>query len=908
MVDSSPLPDPSELLVHAEWLQRLARTLVRDQQVAEDIVQETWLSALRSGQRDGVRPRPWLARVLQNHLRSRERSQARRMRREAEVAPSELLPSAAELSERADSARVLLDAVLGLAEAQRQVLLLHYFEGLPVARIAALTGTNEVAVRSRIARAVVALREVLERRSGGDRARWLAALAPLANPSRVASTASTGALSAVAYFGSTTMTAKSTLAVATATVLLLGLGLRLFVGDGPGQRPVTDSELVSAIDSDEQVRGETAAGTAMIAPEVDAVTPARSALVTSSDLDDLAANAIRTLSGRVVDGGTRTPVAGARVIVQDSSSDDAFSGEAATWELETNAQGEFQKVLHTTSVVTLEVVSSGYLPQKFSGVVVGAKTEVALRPGSRLVVEVHLDRHGDGVSLEPIENAACRLVLNGNTDSRRTIQLGNTDSRGEVNFALRNRMAHIIVAVPDQPSFVRIYELAPGQDRIQVVIQPAGDVSGRIIDTSTGLAIAGAAVSDFDRPDLRSITDDNGEFRIRHDRDDDRVWVVTHPDYATVLQRISPPSLSAGRVPDIQLKENAVLIGQLLGFEGETQLSVVSKKSYFVNQRFQRHMTLAGPGPVRVAGVPPGESLLLEARDSSGRTGFVEPRAAAPGETVQFGSLAPMATVTLQGHLAGLDPSFPGVVRVRVSRGELTLRDLKFAVRGGDYRATDLPIGKIEAWLEQEGARGSLMKIEPSGGETLLDLDLDLGGRIHGTVRNESGEGVENAAVLVHFERAGVLHMESARSDATGRFVCAGLDRMTTHRVSMLSIDSQGAEILPKEIEGVLPDGAPLEFTFRESVSTITGKVSEAILASVTADALSVEGHCEDDEVSGTVRDDGTFHLMLPHAGPWSLKLLVIELFGEEPFIDELPEGDVIHDARPGVPVEFRLR
>ena len=48
----SPEPDlspirPEDLLAHSQWARALARTLVRDAATAEDLVQETWVAALK---------------------------------------------------------------------------------------------------------------------------------------------------------------------------------------------------------------------------------------------------------------------------------------------------------------------------------------------------------------------------------------------------------------------------------------------------------------------------------------------------------------------------------------------------------------------------------------------------------------------------------------------------------------------------------------------------------------------------------------------------------------------------------------------------------------------------------------------------------------------------------------------
>lgn len=60
---------PEELLEHAAWIRRLARRLVQGEARADDLVQETWLAALRAAPRGGPL-RPWLARVARNFART----------------------------------------------------------------------------------------------------------------------------------------------------------------------------------------------------------------------------------------------------------------------------------------------------------------------------------------------------------------------------------------------------------------------------------------------------------------------------------------------------------------------------------------------------------------------------------------------------------------------------------------------------------------------------------------------------------------------------------------------------------------------------------------------------------------------------------------------------------------------
>src|SRR5688500_9123101 len=88
-----------ELLAHSPWLRRLAARLVEPAS-ADDLVQDTWVAALRSPpDADEGPPQPWLTRVVKNLARNRRRSAGRWKARAPLVAAEQdaPLPSAEEL-------------------------------------------------------------------------------------------------------------------------------------------------------------------------------------------------------------------------------------------------------------------------------------------------------------------------------------------------------------------------------------------------------------------------------------------------------------------------------------------------------------------------------------------------------------------------------------------------------------------------------------------------------------------------------------------------------------------------------------------------------------------------------------------------------------------------------------------
>src|SRR5688572_12645613 len=159
----SASPDQALLLEQVSWIRRLARELVADRELAEDLVQETCVVALERAPREAGKLRAWLAEVLRNALRQHARSQGRRVAREAAAAQPEALEPADRLVERVLLQRELVSAVVALEEPYRSTVLLRYFEELPPREIARRTGTPLATVHSRLQRALARLRAELDR-------------------------------------------------------------------------------------------------------------------------------------------------------------------------------------------------------------------------------------------------------------------------------------------------------------------------------------------------------------------------------------------------------------------------------------------------------------------------------------------------------------------------------------------------------------------------------------------------------------------------------------------------------------------------------------------------------------------------------------------------------------------------
>src|SRR4051812_47707525 len=124
--------DLAALLAQAGWLRRFARALVGDAAAADDLAQETMLSAL--GRPATGAGRAWLAAVARNLAVDRFRGSTRRERRERAAHAGDPLigrvASPEELIGDAQIHRQVAEAVARLAEPFRQTVVLRFYEGL----------------------------------------------------------------------------------------------------------------------------------------------------------------------------------------------------------------------------------------------------------------------------------------------------------------------------------------------------------------------------------------------------------------------------------------------------------------------------------------------------------------------------------------------------------------------------------------------------------------------------------------------------------------------------------------------------------------------------------------------------------------------------------------------------------
>ncbi|MCC6408398.1 MAG: sigma-70 family RNA polymerase sigma factor [Planctomycetes bacterium] len=178
-MEIEPIKEPSpldEVLAEEGFIRSLARKLARDDELANDVFQETLLAAIKRPRKSNAPLRSWIARVVHNRVVQTHRHRLRREKHEAllDEAPGELSP--ADAAERDGVRAHVVRAVEEMDEPYRSAILLRFYEDLEPREMAARLGVPVETARTRVKRAMALLRARLDREYGNDTPRWASSL------------------------------------------------------------------------------------------------------------------------------------------------------------------------------------------------------------------------------------------------------------------------------------------------------------------------------------------------------------------------------------------------------------------------------------------------------------------------------------------------------------------------------------------------------------------------------------------------------------------------------------------------------------------------------------------------------------------------------------------------------------
>ncbi|MBE9604040.1 sigma-70 family RNA polymerase sigma factor [Acetobacteraceae bacterium H6797] len=145
-----------ELPAHVPALRGFARALARDAALADDLVQETILLALRAEAQwaPDTSLRAWLFTILRNAWLGQARKRQREARHQASIAQDEAVSA----PQHAQSAVTELERALDtLSPTQREAIILVGAQGLTTAEAAKVCGVPENTIKARVMRARASL-------------------------------------------------------------------------------------------------------------------------------------------------------------------------------------------------------------------------------------------------------------------------------------------------------------------------------------------------------------------------------------------------------------------------------------------------------------------------------------------------------------------------------------------------------------------------------------------------------------------------------------------------------------------------------------------------------------------------------------------------------------------------------
>ncbi|MEQ1892800.1 MAG: sigma-70 family RNA polymerase sigma factor [Planctomycetota bacterium] len=432
-----------ELFRHAEFLQRLARGLLRDEQAAEDVAQDAFVLALERPPRSTGSLSAWLARVTRNLALNRHKSEQRRAAREELAARVEHDDTDEKAAERLDLQRFVAERVFRLDEAKRTALYLRYYEGLEPLAISKQLGVPVKTVKTRLARALAELRGELDARAKGDRNAWVSALVPLAAVPEGLVSVSGGVVGSL-------LMKKVVVALA---VLLAGgfLWTSVRSNEVEPEAPLVASEELLAEPPP--------------LPEADApAPPAREELArieAQEPRDEQAVAAPADLNliwyGRVVDGESGAPLAGARVERVRGGPFTEYTGQPTAWSgADGHVKLDFVGLIAGCVRVELDGYATGYagLTDGHERLSTALPIRLLRAPMLELVVTAVDEAPLEGLVVRATFTAA-ELVqggINGRwLQSEDPLVVGRTDPRGRcVLEGLPAEVAHWKVGGPCQ--------------------------------------------------------------------------------------------------------------------------------------------------------------------------------------------------------------------------------------------------------------------------------------------------------------------------------------------------------------------------------------------------------------------------------------------------------------------------
>jgi RNA polymerase sigma-70 factor (ECF subfamily) len=861
-MESAPISE--QLMAEMGWVRRLARALVNDDAIADDVAQDAWLVAAEQRPSEDRPLRPWLARVVQNLARTRRRGEVRRGVREATVEDSRSVPTPVELVERVELQRAVAGEVLELAEPYRSTVLLRFVEGLSSAEIARRLELPDSTVRRRLKIAIDQLRERLEARDDKPRHGWLAGLVPLARlpvPQRAVPTA----LGALAM--------KKLIAGVALLILLLAIGGVVWWKHG--DRGAGSSEGSAGGGGTSGGRLSNAGGELQQLASVPAWTSQRGVVS-------------RRVAGHVVFAGA--PVANAKVRL-GLAVDLAVMQPIA--ELRSGPDGAFDFGLQPAAVFTVSADAPERAPVSLSIALADPRAkadqlELVLGDCRSRLYGMVLDASGGGV-------AKARLFAAG-------LSGAETDATGQYSLCIRAEQSQIRVEADGYGTIaapIRLY----GELHYDFVLVPEAILVGQVVGTDQKPVAAARVIA---RPDPGE-----GPHHVAG------MWATADADGRFRITGLAPGKFQLTATADALGSSTPLIAIARPGASSHDLRIMIANLG-----RVRGHVVMDGK-PVVGAGVsavkpgqPPSAPSFSQADGSFvldgvplGPTAFVAPPYDV--KTPKTFSIASEGNVTLEvSKLATL--------RGRVTRHGKPVagadvfcagRTVAKSDASGAYLLEGLSPGPTQcgAW-DVDGRAGTIDKplTIAAGEDKTFDIELDCSGEVKGIVVDESDKPVAGVYVLMD---NGEGDRGESMTDKTGAFDCTSMTG-GKYIVAVYPSPMAGRAFRPATGDQLDPIDVPrdaavtgIKLAIKYEQLAIRGKVSDDTGAQVPDVHVEAIGRGRGGIDLPSVMSDATGHFEIKNLASGTYSLHAHAADGSETEVLNIAAGanDVsIKLARPG--------
>lgn len=829
-VVSSPRPDdPESLLTQSTWLRRLVRGLVYDESEADDVVQDTWVAALRAKPAD---LRAWTTVVARNVARRNRRDAGLRAAHEPRAARSERIEGPDEVVARVELQRKLAEALLALDEPFRSALALRFLDGLSTIQVAERLGCSHDAARQRISRGLAKLRERLDHDHERGRAEWMSALVPFAYAHPVSMSG-----------GLLIMGTKTKFAVALA-VAALGFWLWKEALEPNAFEPESQAASVAPV-LPESARG-VATASPLEAPEISPRTAVVPPTIASRIADPAPPDGLR---GIVLDAADR-PIAGALVVASSSLSYDyttldlnVASRRERARETLSDSEGRFELPLDPARSYQLDVDKPGFAPTTLGRRRPGETVVVRLLPGASLEGRVT-----QGESQLPVGNARVRCFLRGNDspDGARFEKVTTTDDAGRYHFdTLPPRLLCVEVLATGLPASGWI-EVRPevGKSITQDVNIVANVwFHGHVLDARTRVPIVGAELgtSWVLRNPVR--TDAAGAFKLPLENGSDGQIYVRAAGYG--FRNVVPPESPNARGFEIVLEPARGAHGRVIDEKGGPIEGAYVAACGTDHGDVQRHdwvgATTDAQGRYAIRDLRPdlAHSLFVRAQ-GFGSCVYEFPGTEMAQAELELPDVVLRAAGAIRGRvvdehgkpLPDLDVQLRGMNADRASWNARDTAYLDSYVGSRSGRTDDrgvfafdeLAAGNYVVELNRDGHRPAATRsVSLNSGERREDVDLVLasGVTLSGRVHDRDGHGLREVNVSIEPTVEGLSDCDVRTKDDgtfTARGLVPGLYRIQLWPGRFDSDDPDAKYFVHASFERQVADGTVLDLQLEEGV------------------------------------------------------------------------------------------